>query len=116
MQQVTLGAASQQGSGVRVAFDEQHSRVVVNGRALPLGYQEAVVLIALLRQMAAHQQQGQVPPWVESRTLCRVTRIRHPDLLKKVVSEARGKVLAVGVDIKSVYGRGYFLCGLPEEG
>jgi DNA-binding response OmpR family regulator len=115
MQQFILRASSNQGSGIRIAFDDQQMQVMVSGRVVPLGPKETVLVVALLRQVTQHQQVGRVPPWVSNGDLLRLTRVSDLRALHQLVSEARAKVWAFGVDMKSVRGEGYFICGVGDE-
>jgi hypothetical protein len=101
MQQFTVGAE-------RIALDAQ-GRLLINGRRPPLEGQECLVVVALLEQLARHQREAGVPLWVQTGDLQQRVRARTPDVLKRVVSEARAKVWVWGLDIKSVRGEGYFI-------
>src|SRR5262249_48590075 len=93
MQQFTLG-------GNRSAGDDV-GQVAVNGELAPLEGKVRVLVVVLLQQMGRHQQDTRVRLWVRTADLRRVTKARSLQALQKLLSDARTKVWAVGLDVKS---------------
>ncbi len=108
MQQFVVGAS-------RIVVDEWN-RVLVEGRVLRLAPQEQALLVALLRQMARHQQEVRARFWVRIADLQQVMGASSAQRIQVAAFAVRALLWPYAVDIKSVHGEGYFIWEQAEEG
>ena len=116
MQRFTLVPGSWAGTGLRIAYDAEQEKLVVNGRVSRLSATQYTLVLALLQQMVRFQQGTSGRPYVRFTELLRLMGTQSSGALHAQMSEARAKLEPFGLGIENVRERGYLICGLSEEG
>ncbi len=116
MQRLTLVPGPLAGTGLRIAYDAEQEKLVVNGRVSRLSHMQYTLVLALLQQMERFRQGTSGRPYVRLSELLRLMGTQSSNALHAQMSEARTKLEPFGLGIENVRERGYLICGLPEEG